>query len=462
MKKTFAWGFDNKCNPEILRRLEKDGVIDLRFWIKQIREKPFLCKAEVKCYDDFFTLYDFRADKSAPVWVLQKLESRLLDFLMMNARHQVNHCSSETLISRQTIDDINLFYRLVSYFYEKITEHGIEQLIFANIVHEGADFVAYHLAKALDIPVLLFYQSLFPNRFFCVDDIDQMGRVMASRPVMSDPARISVSSLVEEPLFYMTKIQGAEWHLENLEDEFSLSKNIKKNKWAWIFSLLLNRFGYVEKKCQEQGRRLRRTRLKQYIDDVSVRTEKNVDFGCDYVYVPLQLQPELTTATLGGPYVDQVKVIEEIAAMVPSSYTIYVKENPKQWEAMRPRDHFERLSQIKQVKLLGTQANSHQLIEHAKFIGVVTTTAGWEAILRGKPVLSFGRAWFNDLPGVFKIDDRPSLDDLLSCKIDSSHLQSEFDALTSRMGLGILDRDYATIYPEFNESENVKAVASFI
>ena len=230
MKKTFAWGFDNKCNPKVLPSLIQNKTIELKFWVKQIREKPMFCKAEVVCYDDFFTLYNFQPSTPPPVELFKKLEPHLLDFLLMNARHQVNYGPSEVMISRQIMDDVNHFYRLVHYFYEKLTKYEIEQVLFANIYHEGADLIVYLLAKAMNIPVLMCYQSLFPNRFFCVSDVRDMGNVLNKCPTVSSPAGIDIGTLVQAPLFYMQNIQDADWHYQELESDFKLSDQIKKHK----------------------------------------------------------------------------------------------------------------------------------------------------------------------------------------------------------------------------------------
>jgi capsule polysaccharide export protein KpsC/LpsZ len=44
------------------------------------------------------------------------------------------------------------------------------------------------------------------------------------------------------------------------------------------------------------------------------------------------------------------------------------------------------------------------LIDNAVAVATVTGTAGWEAINRGTPAITFGSAWYRDAPGVYRID----------------------------------------------------------
>ena len=66
--------------------------------------------------------------------------------------------------------------------------------------------------------------------------------------------------------------------------------------------------------------------------------------------------------------------------------------------------YYQQIAQIKNVKLVPIKTNSFSLIKQAQAVATVTGTAGWEAILRGKPALVFGHAWYNDCAGVFKVD----------------------------------------------------------
>jgi capsule polysaccharide export protein KpsC/LpsZ len=47
-----------------------------------------------------------------------------------------------------------------------------------------------------------------------------------------------------------------------------------------------------------------------------------------------------------------------------------------------------------------------------------TGTAGWEAILRGKPTIIFGYPWYRDFPGLFRVSDVESTKEAFKKIID--------------------------------------------
>jgi len=63
----------------------------------------------------------------------------------------------------------------------------------------------------------------------------------------------------------------------------------------------------------------------------------------------------------------------------------------------RPRKYYKELKKIPNVKLLAPSVDLFDILKHAKLTTVITSTAGWEAALIGKPVITFGDVFFNNL-----------------------------------------------------------------
>ena len=168
-----------------------------------------------------------------------------------------------------------------------------------------------------------------------------------------------------------------------------------------------------------------------------VEFEKNeVDLNCNYVYFPLQLQPEMTTSTFGGGYSDQLLAIEQISRLVPKEHFIYVKENPKQTGRMRGSNFFNRLFRIPNVRILPSYSNTYELIDKSQFVATITGTVGWESICRGKNVLVFGICWYRSLTGVFEFDENTRFDEVRDHKIDHSKLERQVGQLFARSHQG--------------------------
>lgn len=154
-----------------------------------------------------------------------------------------------------------------------------------------------------------------------------------------------------------------------------------------------------------------RKNYKRYFNDKIINDEK-------FVYFPLHLQPEMTTDTLGGIYYDQLLAIEKLRKIIPDNWYIYIKENPKQTAYMRGNRFFERLTQIKNVRLLNKDVNTYDIMKKCQFVATITGTAGWEAITGGKPALVFGLAWYRYMSGVSLYHDNININTIIKQKIN--------------------------------------------
>jgi hypothetical protein len=131
--------------------------------------------------------------------------------------------------------------------------------------------------------------------------------------------------------------------------------------------------------------------------------------GERFVLFPLHLQPEATTLVLAPYYLNQLALIEDIAKSLPAGHRLYVKEHivsRGRW----PLDFYQQLKQIPGVRLLGPKENARELIQQAAAIAVITGTMGWEGLLLGKPVITFGRVFYNCFPLVYRAGEVPKQD----------------------------------------------------
>jgi hypothetical protein len=125
-----------------------------------------------------------------------------------------------------------------------------------------------------------------------------------------------------------------------------------------------------------------------------------------YVLYPIQFQPEASTLVQAPYYLDQVVLLEDIAKSLPIGHRLYVKEHLSN-RGRRPLDFYHAIRRIPGVRLLGPDEDTWSLIANAAAIAVITGTMGWEGLLFGKPVVTFGDVWFNVLPHVHKADELP-------------------------------------------------------
>jgi hypothetical protein len=87
----------------------------------------------------------------------------------------------------------NEFSLTYHYFFGQLVLQAIDLVLFANMPHEGADYVLYNLAKMRGIKTLICYQSLFADKFYLMTSIEDLGR-FATTPTVSDAASIPLES----------------------------------------------------------------------------------------------------------------------------------------------------------------------------------------------------------------------------------------------------------------------------
>lgn len=119
-----------------------------------------------------------------------------------------------------------------------------------------------------------------------------------------------------------------------------------------------------------------------------------------YFFYPLHLEPEAVVLYYGeGWYKGQIKLIENIAMQLPPHTVLYVKDHPLFVNSRNFRDYKE-LKKIKNIKLIDPLVPGKQIIKNSIAVITINGTAGIEGILMGKPVFTFGNAYFNFFRGV--------------------------------------------------------------
>lgn len=342
-------------------------------------------------------------------------------------------------------DYINLFNRQVNFIYRLLLEKEIDLVILFRAPHLGGDLILYLLAEKMGIKTLLIEQSLFPNKFFHYHDFKDFGKFQTSKK-LSEPKEVNIEKRFEKELWYMDELY------QKKQRSF---KNYLRDKFRPEYRVLVESFdgrGWEQSLYRYSLRKSYKKNLKKIIDE-------NIDLSEPFIYFPLHLQPEQTTSTWGGKYVDQLLAVERLSQKLPEGWYIYVKENPGQNFYARGEYFFERLNAIPRVKVVPTSMNTYKLLSHSEFAATITGTVGWEAISGGKNVLTFGwGAWYKSLPGVFQYHDSLDISDILNYEIDHKELEYKVSQLQTKMAEGIVYLQYKKLYADYDKETNRKAV----
>jgi len=334
------------------------------------------------------------------------------------------------------IDMMDAFHIYIHFFIDLLKTNDIHCVFFAEIPHH-ADFLLYLVTKALGVKTVLFNPSEEPGKSFISTDINEMGSLADN----TDNLRpISIKQKERKQYHYMAKPK-IDWRSANTR----------------IFSALLFRRDidlFFHRLMNIRKRRSFRQNYKKMV-------RHNLPSG-KFVYFPLHLQPEMTTQSLGGAFVDQLLAIECLRALLPDEWHIIAKENPKQSAQARGALFFARLAKIPHTVYLDKSSDTFDLLEKCEFCATITGTAGFEALTFGKRALIFGQAFYKNLPGVIQYRDDLTLDDVMSVHFSHDELEIAYAKLVANMVDVITVSSRLCLVKNFNKEKNTRALAQLI
>lgn len=367
---------------------------------------------------------------------------------------------------RNLQDYLDYYHLLAEAFAGKLAATRTTHVLFLNVPHLGYDTILYQVARALGLKTLVLYQTLFPNFFFSMERVEDLGLADLSS-TSAEPMLIEQGTSPD--LFYMKpnwQEKGPRGRIgikavASLVKHLVLRDPLKLMNLAYI-SRTLGRISGIYKQLpdwRDPFANFFHDNELAYFENLAEYENDTVDWDADFIYAPLHNQPELSTSALGGVWRDQLLMIEALAHDLPPEWKIFVKENPRQGGYARGPLFFHRLKRIEGVHLLPSHANTHLLSAKARITATVTGTAGWEAIRKGRPTVVFGGAWYRSLPGV--VEWRPGLDFKAISETTFPHHELERKAgeLLSRAHAGVLETIYTEIVRDYDPVANAQVVA---
>lgn len=373
---------------------------------------------------------------------------------------------------RHVQDYWDYFYILSDTLAAQMAAQDVTHVFFPNIPHLAYDTVVYFVAKAMGLPTIMFGPSYFNNRFVSLTDPKHHGLFPLQAGLADTPAPYPFNREGEQEYFYMKGVKqerGATgtttWKARVSVLEHLLRHAPGKLVNPVYLSKVMRRVGDIHgglPDWRDPFAAFFHTNELDYFEHILQFEQGEVDFTRRFVYVPLHMQPEMTTSMLGGVYRDQALMIEHLSDILPDDVWIYVKENPKQMAWGRGPMFFHRLKRIPRVVMVPSFTSTHALRDASDCVATVTGTPGWEALSRGKPVIAFGYPEYRMLPGVTEF--RPDLDyaDVLANVPTPDALDPAAGALRSRVHTGVIDRHYRQTVPDFDEARNTAAIGRLI
>jgi len=347
------------------------------------------------------------------------------------------------------------FFRdLLGYWFNVIESRGIDLVISPSVPHRVFDYALYVVCKMKNITFIMFQLTPFGSNSILIDDIDKMPVLESSTAESSVP-----SKLIEERIAkvyndynkaipeYMVKHEANDNksytslllpHAKKILRTYVLRKtepstywvktgsSPKDSKYSW------QDFYAMEAKRNEMVESFKKT---YHAITTSKLPEK-------FVLVALHYQPEETSCPTGGTYSDQILMIQLLDQLLPKNTDVIIKEHKSQFythqegASGRTSLFYKRISQISsRVKFISESYDPFELIDKAEIVVTISGTIGWESAIRGTPVFVFGRAWYEEMPRVYKVKSKESLLDALSHIKDQKNKNYEHEVMAFHAAL---------------------------
>ena len=323
---------------------------------------------------------------------MHALESLILT--MMNKRYD-----------KAVVDERkHVYYTMLGYWRAIFEKLKPEAVVFGILPHSLYSNIIYELAKERGLPVVCFEETWVAGRLMVHDDFWKGNERLRAAFRKAREIGVKEEDLHPELRDYFRKQRnpkedGTPWYMKE-------QKGIGAGVGLWRHRAEIALRSPLRAVPRALGL-LARSILPNLRSEYS-SVQEQPDLGAHYVYFPLNFQPERTTSPQGGVFVDQILAIETLSAALPEGWEIYVKEHPSQWwrrgktryTSSRYPGYYRRIARIPHVRVVPIGTSTFGLLAGARAVATITGTAGWEAVLRGKPTLAFGIPWYRDFPSV--------------------------------------------------------------
>lgn len=445
--KTVVVDFYIESLREVILRLDREDIIDLKYWLADPAGTPvWENKMASSSFDDMLKKYKADNKVDMPNHYYDEATSYLYFFINIANRWKP---------STETSDYVHDFNLLLQIWYQIYTANDAELLLIGNAPHGPVPYMAYVVAKIMNLKVIITEQNYFAiDRFMCFSSLERIGYDYLHCDLnLPNENTIPLGGFGKTP-FYMAPNTPKQLLYSG---RFRISAAIiALLKWKNIkYQISKNGKLFFYRVGEKLGYRAIEKYLAKRFDTHRNDFCQPFDKEKKYVYFPLHLQPEMTTDTLGGVYEDQLLALERLSKLLPDDWKIFVKENPKQTYYKRSKRFFARLSCIDKVMLVSPRTSTFDLIKDAQFIATVTGSAGWEAITAGKKVLCFGYAWYRSLAGAIVYSENLTIDDICSYQFSDTEFKQSYDTFSKSMFPGIVaGSDFYDFNPEFSIKDN--------
>lgn len=262
-----------------------------------------------------------------------------------------------------------------------------------HVVQELGGFLsvlaAFYEARRRGIPNLFIEPSFYRGRVFLTHDTLAAPQVAgpSGRPVSAEVSTYLDETLSRQSLVIPLKDR---LHYRNPVAKLVDPHNIRRLAEKLVDKYVLRR----QEEFQHIGGHVSR-HVRMYLNNRRLRgSYRPVPTDAPFVYYPLHVPADVALTLRAPEHLDQVTLLDYLAAVVPWPCKVAVKEHPALVGAVAAGRMKALLATRDNVVLLNPGLNNYEVMRAAAAIVTVNSKSGAEALLLGKPVVVLGDAFY--------------------------------------------------------------------
>lgn len=369
--------------------------------------------SKVYCFSDFFLSH--KTDKS----IIDKYKEYNLNYALLSDFERSQYYNISPIWKTKQTEKLKS--ALLCFFEKIIKERNINCIIYENISNTFSYF-SYIVASHLGIKYCGMTSSRLPGRFeihssphhdFFIDQ--KISEIMSGDFIVDSEIR----DLCQQYLLNIDKTQPDYMSFNNLSDIGVLKRYFNWKKCRFLFHLFLSAFGNNGANFQIGNPLI--TYLSIFLRNIKRRIkcifirymyQQSIE-GDSFILYPLHFHPESSTSILAGNNLDEYEVIRSLAFNLPEGINLYVKDHMSAW-GFPSFNFYKKIKQLPNVTLLAPWEPAKKLIKQSKGVATLTSTVGYEALLLGKPVMIFGRVFYECHCNAYPMSSKDKIFDTLN------------------------------------------------
>lgn len=342
------------------------------------------------------------------LWLAIVAERRFSNFSLLDGTYAMPPYSLEEML---------YYLKAVVLFYQELIDRHQIQMIFSQHPDNVHSEVLYEMGRSLDIENFLSFPDYYWVRtnYYLLNDKYFVSKPMLAtyRDLMANyetkvkPMEGEIKALIDKQFSKDPSAQKVVQKLyptPNLKFYFTGSAKSLKEPYKRVF---WRKPGIVEGYDQTHIP----TSVKAFIKRSwnAVRLSRKSWFTTElpkqpFVFFPLQKVPEATLLVRATGTLNQQSLVQHVAAALPPGYLLLIKDHPRV-NGIHPPSYYEKMLELPNVRVMVPGFDNQQLFEHASLLVTVGGTMGFQQLMRNKPVVMFGRKFYECIEGVIRVDD---------------------------------------------------------